>query len=194
MWTDNAHVDDILRLFISANKAPMTGVFSFAGHVDIPGGPEPFLQRLKLVADFGVGRGKFMNAKTERDLTRLSDSSEKRHAEATEQTSGDVLSNLRGHGAAANGMATLSDVFFAIPGASARLHGTYGLIGYRVNLHGSLLTTGNPSDAATGFKSFMMKVVTPFLKRKHSAKVVPFKITGSYSNIDVSLDLPGRAR
>jgi hypothetical protein len=193
MWTNNGRVEDILRLFISDKTAPMTGAFTFGGHLDIPPGPEPFLLRMKMSGDFGVAGGKFANRETERDLTRLSDSAEKHHESAEEQPAGNVLSDLKGHGSAVNGIATLTNISFTIPGAKAWMHGTYGLTDYKVDLHGTLSTTGNPSDAATGFKSFMVKVITPFFKKKHAAKLVPFKITGSYSNVNMSLDL-GRGK
>jgi hypothetical protein len=191
MWTTSGRIEDVLRLFISDKTAPISGAFTFAGHVDIPPGPEPFLRRLKMSGDFGVMAGKFANSQTEGDLTRLSDSSQKRRENSDEQPSSNVLSDLKGHGSAVNGTATLSNLAFTIPGAKAWMHGTYGLIDYKVDLHGTLLTTGDPSHATTGFKSLMVKVITPFLKKKHAAKVVPFKITGSYSNVNVSLDVLG---
>lgn len=188
-WTNNGQVEDILLLFISSDRAPMSGAFTFAGHVDIPGGPEPFLQRMKLNGDFGVAGGKFANAETERDLTRLSDSSPKHKKDSAEEPSANVLSDLKGHGSAVNGTATLSSISFTIPHAKASMHGTYGLMDYKLNLHGTLVTTGDPSQTTTGFRSLMVKVITPFFKKKRGAKMVPFKITGSYSNLDMSLDL-----
>jgi hypothetical protein len=189
MWTNSGRIEDVLRLFISDNTAPMSGAFTFAGHVDIPPGPEPFLRRLKMSGDFGVVAGKFANSQTEGDLTRLSDSSGKNREKAGEQPPSNVLSDLKGHGSAMNGIATLSNIAFTIPGAKAWMQGTYGLIDYKIDLHGTLLTTGDPSHATTGFKSLMVKVITPFFKKKHAAKLVPFKITGSYSNVNLSLDL-----
>lgn len=186
--TKNGRVEDVLRLFISAPQAPMSGAFTFRGHLDIPNGPQDFVRRLKLVGDFGVAGGVFADHSTEEDLTRLSKSSKRAQGNAAEQSSSQVLSNLKGHGSASNGIATLSSISFAMPHAKAWMHGTYGLIDYRVDLHGTLLTSGDPSDATTGFKSLMVKVVTPFLKRKHAAKVIPFKITGSYAKVDMSLD------
>jgi hypothetical protein len=192
MWTNSGRVEDILRLFISGRTAPMSGSFTFAGHADFSPGPEPFLRRLKMSGDFGVAGGRFANRKTERDLTRLSDSSGKAAESAAQQQEANVLSDLKGHGSAVNGTATVSNLSFTIPAAKASIHGTYGLIDYKIDLHGTLLTTGNPSDATTGFKSLMVKVITPFFRRKHTAKVVPFKITGSYSNVNMSLDLGRR--
>jgi hypothetical protein len=48
---------------------------------------------------------------------------------------------------------------------------------------------GNVSEATTGFKSFALKVMNPFFKRKHHAKVVGFKLGGKYGNTKMTLDL-----
>ena len=191
VWAEIGRVEDILRLFTSDRTAPMSGALRFFGHVDIPPGPQPFLRRVKLRADFGVTGGKFADRKTEADLTRLSDSVHKHRG--PDQSAANVFTDLTGRGSAGDGVASLSNVSFAIPGAKAWVHGTYGLIDYKVDLHGTLLTSGTPSEATTGFKSLVVKAITPFFKRKHSEKLVPFKITGSYSKMDISLDL-GRGK
>jgi hypothetical protein len=33
-----------------------------------------------------------------------------------------------------------------------------------------------------------LKAITPFFKKKHDVKVVPFKITGTFADASVSLD------
>ena len=99
-----------------------------------------------------------------------------------------MLSDLKGHLAFRNGVATFSGVSFTVPGAAATLRGTYGLVDQEVNLHGVLTTTGKLSDSASGFKALVLKAITPFFKKKHDVKVVPFKITGTFADASVSLD------
>ncbi len=188
MTAANGRIEDLLNLFISSKRAPMTGGVSVRAHVELPPGPEPFVSRLKLQGDFGVDAGKFTDAPTEADLTRLSESAEKRKKVNPEDPER-VLSDLKGHVSAIDGTATFSNLSFSVPGAKAEMHGTYRLTDYKIDMHGTMLTTGNPSDATTGFKSFLMKAITPFFKKKASQKVVPFKITGNYANPVVALDL-----
>src|SRR4051794_3685021 len=119
LWTDTGRIEDILRLFTSDARAPMSGAFSFRGHTELPPSSEPFLRKLKLTGDFGISGGTFVNLKIETDLTRLRDSSfEKSHrGSGAEQPNDRALSDLNGHASAADGTATLSGVSFAIPGA-----------------------------------------------------------------------------
>jgi hypothetical protein len=75
-----------------------------------------------------------------------------------------------------------------VPGASATLHGTYSLLSHQVDLHGVLNTKGSISDTTSGFKAVIAKLITPFFKKKHDVKIIPFKITGTFANASVSLD------
>ncbi len=73
-----------------------------------------------------------------------------------------MFSDVKGHAIVNNGVANLSGLSFRVPGATAWMHGTYGLTDpYKIDLHGKLLTD-KPSAATTGLKSFLLKAMTPF--------------------------------
>ncbi len=188
MASGNGRIQDLLDLFISSKTPPMTGSVSFSGHVVLPPGTEPLIQRMKLEGDFGVGAGKFTNSATEADITRLSNSAKKKSAPETGNPAA-ALSDLKGHAVVINGVATLSHLSFAVPGAKTWLDGTYNLMNYKIDFHGTLITTGQPGDATTGLKSFFAKILTPFYKKRKQSKIVPIKFTGTYANPNLSLDL-----
>jgi hypothetical protein len=102
-----------------------------------------------------------------------------------------VLSNLKGHVFADGGIAKLSRVSFTEPGTLAEIEGTFNLVDKNLNLRGLLRTSGKLSDTQSGFKSVVLKAVSPFLKKK-SITVVPFIITGTSSNPSFALDLDGK--
>jgi hypothetical protein len=62
-----------------------------------------------------------------------------------------------------------------------------------VNLQGVLRTNGKLSDTTSGFKSLVIKALSPFLKRR-SITVVPFTITGTAGNPSFALDLDGKRK
>jgi hypothetical protein len=90
---------------------------------------------------------------------------------------------------ARNGIATLQNISFTIPDADAEVHGSYNLQNENVDLHGTLRTSGKVSAATDGFKSVLLRALTPFLKHQSHQTFVPFKITGTYPDADISLDL-----
>lgn len=189
----DGHIEDLLNLFIAAPRASMEGVINMRGHVELDPGKQPFVTRLKMEGDFGVEQGKFVDPAIEADLTRLSNSA-KKPKDAPRPDATRVLSDVQAHFSAAGGTALLSRAAFSVPGAKATLHGTYRLTDYKLDLHGTLSTTGKPSDATTGFKSVLVSAITPFFKRKHSEKIVPIKITGTYGNTAIGLDLSSKKK
>jgi hypothetical protein len=189
--TGRARIEDLLNLFISDSRPPMTG--DVAGHLKahIPPGSDSFLRAMAVNGGFGLVRGKFVDKQTEQGLSRLSESAEKGNA-AKGENPVTVLSDLKGRFTVTDGMAHLSNVKFQVPGARASLDGEYSVIDYQTKMRGLLITKGNVSAAETGMKSFLMKVLNPFFKRWRQQKVVPFKITGPYGHTHVSLDLDRR--
>lgn len=194
IFATGGRIEDLLNLFVSANHPPMTGSVSFRTHVEFPPDSQSFIRKLKLVGDFGIGGGKFVNANTQGEIGHLSESAEKAEKEEPPENPATVVSNLKGHVVMGDGIATLSNVSFSIPGAFARLHGTYNLTDYRVDLRGTLVTRGKLSKATSGMKSVLVAAISPLFRRRASLKVVPFKITGPYGHTTVSLDISAKNR
>ena len=99
-----------------------------------------------------------------------------------------VVENLKGHVMLKEAIATLSDFSFSVLGALADVHGTYGLLTEKVNLHGTL-QVDNKSKGSSGAKSVLVKFVEPFLKKKNAGEIVPIKISGTFSHPSYGLDL-----
>jgi hypothetical protein len=184
----DGRIDDLLRLFVQDKTAPLSGALSLRANVLWPPGPPKFLEKIRVDIDFGIGRGKFHSEPTQQAIDRIGKAGQGESKKEQEADARDLLSDLRGHVAFRNGVATFTNVSFVVPGASAKIHGTFGLIDHQVNLHGVLDTQGKLSDSTTGFKSVIAKLITPFFKKKHDVKLVPFKITGTFANATVSLD------
>jgi hypothetical protein len=184
----NGRIDDLLRLFVEEKAAPMSGALALRAHVLWPPGPPKFLEKIRIDIDFGIDRGKFHSENTQYAIDRIGKAGQGENKKEQQADTRDLLSDLRGHVAFRNGIATFTNVSFVVPGASATIHGTYGLIDRLVNLHGVLDTKGKLSDSTTGFKAVIAKLITPFFKKKNDVKLVPFKITGTFANAAVSLD------
>jgi hypothetical protein len=178
MWSREARIQDVLMLFISEPKAPLNGALNFKIHTQLPPGDSPFLRKVQLEGDFGIDSAKFTNSDTQHTVDDLSE-----HARGGKDDDNPerVLSDLKGHVVLKNGIATFTQMSFNVPGAIARMHGTYDLVSERINLQGDLQIQAKPSDATSGMKSFLLKAFDPFLKNNHHNALVPVKITGTYS-------------
>lgn len=185
MHSDNGRIEDLLKLFITAQKSPMTGITSFKAHIFLPSGNGQFLKKLQLQGDFGVGSGVFTTPETQKDVNKLS-------AEATRENAQDAataLSDLKGHVDLKSGVAKFSYLSFTVPGAFAIMQGTYDLISEKINLHGVLRLDSSLSNLASGPRALILKVLQPFFKRKSKGSKVAFKITGTYEKPSYGVDL-----
>ena len=166
----------------------MSGDVVMNGKFVWPPGPRKFVEKIGLDLAFGVNGSRLTNPNSQQSIDRIGKSGEGESRKQLDEDPQTVLSQIQGHIQLRNGVASMSDVSFTVPGSDARLHGTYNLLVQRVDLHGTLDTRGNLSDATTGFKAVVLKAVTPLFKKKNSMRIVPFDITGTYGKSSVSID------
>lgn len=184
--SSSARIQDVLGLFVKANRPPMSGRTTFQARAEIPPGPEEFLKKVRFCAEFGVGGGTFANGSTQQQVDKLSAGAQ---GEKNTSDAGLVLTNLKGRGDLINGVATFSDLSFHIPGAGSRMHGTYNVLNERIDLRGQLRVDTEISNTQTGVKSLLLKVIQPFFKRKEKGQIVPVRLAGTYDHPTFGLDL-----
>jgi hypothetical protein len=182
-----ARIEDILLLFVKAKRAPMSGNMSLRAHVEIPGGEERFLKRVKLRGDFGITEGLF-SEHTQKGVDKLS-AGARGEKESEQEDPETVLTDLKGHVNLARGTATFSDLSFGVPGAVSRMHGTYNLITHKIDLRGQLKVDSKISNTTSGAKAIFLKMIEPFFKKRHRGEIVPVKISGTYEHPTFGLDL-----
>ena len=185
--TQNGRIEDLLGLFVKDPRAPMSGMVSLKANVEIPPGDEPFLRKVKLTGDFGIGGGNFTKAETQEDVNKLSAAARGDNRD----DAGVVISDLAGQVALQSGIAGFSALSFGIPGATALMHGKYGVIDHKVDLHGTMKVDTKISKTTTGMKSFLLKMMDPFFKKARKGEIVPIHIAGTYEHPQFGLDIGG---
>jgi AsmA-like C-terminal region len=186
MQISDGRIQDVLRMFVISDDPPMSGMLSLTARITVPPATTRFLAKVELLGDFGVGAGSF-KPKTQQYLNQLSAASRKEY----DDNPATVVSDLKGHVAMREGIATFSNLSFGMPGASAEMHGTYNVLTNGIDLHGILKMDSDLSKATHGVKSLLLKAVDPLLTNKAGGSVVPFKITGTYKHPSFGLDLAG---
>jgi hypothetical protein len=183
--SERGRVEDLLGLFVSAPHSPMSGDASLTTSAQLSSGKEPFLKRVRLDGGFSIKQGSFSNDETQADVDKLSAGARGKNKDAAPF----VVSDLNGAVQLIGPTAHFSALSFTIPGAKANLHGAYDLLTHKVNLHGELRVQTQISNTTTGMKSFLLKFIQPFLKRKKKGQIVPVHILGTYEKPDIGLDL-----
>lgn len=188
MSVSAGRVEDLLLFFTEAKHPSITGDMRFHAKVRVPPGPG-FLKKISLSGDFGISNGRFTNPDTQAPINHLSESSKGQNEKQEDPRT--VLSGLKGHVDVQEGIARLTGISFTLPGTFAEMRGTYDLLSQAVDIQGVLHTNGKLSDATSGFKAIVLKVVTPFMKKNH-VTIVPFTIKGTSSNPSFALDFDGK--
>jgi hypothetical protein len=179
-------IEDWLLLISKAHSPSMTGAMNFRAQVTVPPGKREFIQRVNLHGEFGMDAVSFVRPTTQEKVDDLSQVAE---GEKQNNDPASVVENLKGHVVLQNAIATFSDLSFSVPGAFANMHGTYGLLTERVDLHGTLRVDNKLSKGSTGIKSFLLKSVEPFLKKKNAGEILPIKVGGTFSHPSYGLDV-----
>jgi hypothetical protein len=192
LGVSEGRIQDVLRLFVSQPNSPLDGATTFRVHVVVPPGDRSFVQKVWLVADFGVAGAQFAQSSTQQNVDTLSETARGAKAEqqAEPQNPERVISNLAGHVELRDATANFRELSFSVPGASTRMHGTYNLQNQQVDLHGTLKTDVELSKMTNGYKSVLLKPFDDLFKRKHAGAEIPVHLVGTYSDPQAGLDLP----
>jgi hypothetical protein len=177
----DGRIQDLLLMFVSDKQSPLNGTVSLRAQTLVPPGKAPFLKRVQMNGDFGIESARFTKDETQTSINKLSTAGQ---GQGNQTDNPDrVLTDLEGHVVVKDGVATFTGLRFRVPGARARLNGTFDLITQKVDLRGMLYMDAKLPEATSGIKSFLLKAIDPFLKKnRHGGAKVPVSITGTYRN------------
>jgi hypothetical protein len=183
-------IEDMLHLFVKEKQPPMSGTTHMQGHVTVPPDGEPFLREVVVQGDFDIADGRFENQERQESVDELSKTArgKKKPKDQEDESPENVISHVNGHAILRHGVATFPDLAFQIPGADARMHGTYNLLNHKVDLHGTVKMDAKFSKSTSGIKALFAKVLDPFFDKSHGS-VVPVLVDGTYQNPHFGLDL-----
>ncbi|MCU1303882.1 MAG: hypothetical protein JWQ87_4166 [Candidatus Sulfotelmatobacter sp.] len=184
--SEKARIEDLLRMFVKADRPPMSGSVKLQAHAEIPPGKDPFLKKLKLRGSFGIAGGTFSKPSTQEGINKLSAGA---RGEKDPDDSETVLTDLTGRVILQDGISTFSDLSFGVPGADARMHGTYNLLNQKIDLRGQLQVDSKISNSEKGSKAFLLKMMEPFFKKKKKGEIVPVRISGTFGHPTFGLSL-----
>jgi len=180
---ERGRIEDTFFPFIHSPKAALAGDVKFRMHVTIPPGKENFDEKIGLASTFDIEGARFTHEKTQVELSKISEAPNQDRPDPTAPAS------IQGQVSVENGVARFSELILEDQSARAKLHGTFGLVDERVNLHGELKTAASLTKTTHGIKAVFAKVIEPFFKKRPHETVVPVKIGGSYKDPQFGLDL-----
>ena len=187
---ENGRLADLLRLAVKG-PAAMSGAIGFRARLVVPPGPQDIAERVRLDGEFSADSAVFRKLNVQEKVNKLSHGGK---GEPEESPADTVGSDFSGRFHVANGVAALENLSFRVPGVSITLNGTYGLMDERLDFHGAARMEAKLSQATTGIKSLLLKVVDPIFDKKGKGAVVPLRITGTAQKPSFGLDVGAKAK
>jgi len=188
----DGRIQDVLRLFVSESRPPMSGATNFQAHVTVPPEGKPFLKEVTVQGEFDIADGHFEKPSRQESVDDLSATArgDKKAKDDMKKNipTDEVAAHAHSHASVRNGVATLPDLMFVIPGADARMHGTFDLLSEKIDLHGTVKMDSKFSQNTSGIKAVFAKILDPFLDKKHGS-VVPVLVDGTYGKPHFGIDL-----
>lgn len=188
----NGRAQDILRPFLRRN-VPISGPVSLHAHAYLaPRREGGFFERLKVDGGFEIPAERLTDQRTEQKLTEFSQRAQGQKPsdpDAPQESSTDAVSAMTGPASIRNAVVSTHKLTFNVAGAQATLDGTFNLHTSAAHLTGTLAMKSDISHTESGFKSFLIKPLAPFFKKKHAGAVVPIAVIGTPGHYKVEQNL-----
>ncbi|WP_348262152.1 AsmA-like C-terminal region-containing protein [Telmatobacter sp. DSM 110680] len=193
---EHGRAEDVMQPFVH-DEVPIAGSVWLKGHAYVGPPGDGFIERLRMTGTLNVPAEKVTDKQAEKNLSAFSErakgdkkpntgvDSNNKSTDATK----DVLSSLEGSTKLENGVVSTSRLTFKVPGAQATMAGTFKFHGEVAHLTGNLRMDTDISHTATGLKSFLLKPLAPFFKKKNAGAVVPIAVTGTPGHYQVTQDI-----
>jgi hypothetical protein len=186
--------EDVLRPFIQ-DDVPIAGSVWIKSHAYVGPPGDGFLERLRVDGVFDVPAERVGDRDTQQSLNQFSKRAQGDKDESPNAATGaknsetDALSSLKGTASIRKGIASTERLTFQIAGAESELKGTFNFHNKQVHLTGNLKMDTDISHTATGFKSWLLKPIAPFFKKKHVGAMIPVAVTGTPGSYKVTQDI-----
>jgi hypothetical protein len=164
----------------------MTGALRLKTKFELPPGDQDVVEKLRLDGNFAIAGGRFTDPDVQRKINEMSVRATGKTGDA--DVAPKVASDFSGRFALGNGVLTLQQLTFNIPGAVVELKGQYVLQRETMAFLGNLFMDAKVSEATTGWKSVLLKMVDPMF-RKNGQTVIPLKIGGTRSAPSFGMDV-----
>jgi hypothetical protein len=187
-------MEDYIRLVSKSGMPMLTGVLNLKTSLDIPPGKEHVYKRIKLKGNFRLNNAEFTSAKVQDRVDDLSLRGRGLAKEAKEKDKSDVppaLAVMQSSFTMADGVVTMPDLLYQVPGADIALNGTYKIDGGKINFAGKAKLQATVSKMIGGWKGALATPLDHFFKKDGAGTEIGVKVDGTRDDPHFGLDLHG---
>ena len=175
----NSRVEDLLHLTSNKPTTLLTGNAAFNANFHLPPGPLPVLQRMLIDGTLHLTDAHFTSQKVQKEIMELSLRGQGHPDEIKTTDPASIDSTITSDLHIANGLVTLPNLVYNVPGAVIDMKGTYLLDGGVLSFDGSAKLDATVSKIIGGKFGKFLKPADKFLQREGAGTFVPIHITGN---------------
>lgn len=184
----SSRIEDFLRLTSNKPTSLITGTTAFNATFHLPPGPAHVHERMQINGTFHLTDAHFTNPKVQRVIMELSLRGQGRPDEIKTTDPSTIDSAVSGDIHIMNGLVTLPNLVYSVPGAAIDMKGTYLLDGGQLNFDGSAKLDAPISKLIGGKFGKFLKPADKFLKKEGAGTFVPIHITGDREDPHFTID------
>lgn len=192
----NGRAEDLLTLFDKTPPPMLAGSMSTSGHVDVPPGKQRLVLKMRVRGTASIDAAHWSNPalqeKVDAFSLRAQDVGKAGQAIHDPAASPIVASAMTGSFTIRNGNIDIANLIYKLKGATLIMDGTYPLVSHQIDFHGVARTVASASHLESGWKSLLLKPVSPFLHKHGAGTELPVSFTGDKSHPAFALDLKDR--
>ena len=196
----HGRMQDFLRLATRTSPPLIDGWLTMHTTLRIPPGPERVPEKLAMEGSFSLGGVRFNNPRLQTQIDGLS-ARASRHPErvgtagrigsgsrSTESHSESHLqSQLRASFTLRHGVMDVSDVRFALPGATVLMNGVYSMDGRLFEFRGHVRTEATASEMVGGWKGLLLQPLDHLLAKNGAGVELPIEVLGTEGDVHLGL-------
>ena len=188
---DRGRIVDFLRLASHSASPMLTGDLALQTSFHIPPGTGSVLDRMRLDGKFSLENAAFTSTKIQDSVDQLSLRGQGKPKEAKDAkgSSVDVRSAMQGNFKLANGVVTLPNLKYTVPGAEIDLKGTYHIDGGALDFSGIARTDATVSKMVGGWKGALLKLADPLFKKDGAGAQIPIHVSGTRDDPKFGVDI-----
>jgi hypothetical protein len=184
----NARIEDLLKVAVKTDPPVLSGPVTLHTSFLLPPDGASVPERLHLDGSFNLTEARFLHPSVQKKLDKLSARAQGNPKEAEQDDAPDVLSDLKGKFKLQNGVISISNLTFKVPGGLIALAGDYQLAGQEFSFEGQARLEAELSQMTTGVQSFFLRAVDPIFAKSGAGTVLPIKISGTGASPKIALD------
>jgi hypothetical protein len=186
---DRGRIEDFLRLTTHSSSPILTGNLTTRARLHIPPGASSVEKRMTLKGSFALDHATFTSEKIQDGLRQLSlrGLGQPKEIKSTDPSS--IQSTMVSDFEVANGIITLPELTYTVPGSTIKVSGTYGIDGGAISFTGTAAMQATVSQMIGGFLGVLAKPADRFFKKNGAGTEVPFHVSGTRDDPKFGLDL-----